>query len=227
MKIRKRVVLFAITMGIILNQFILYESNRVLAYNDYSNLNQLYQEYEKLCSQDPRLQNNYYPNNARYYVDPNAIKVRNNARIGMALAGGDPNVLPSAEQQALQQYQAQIANQYGVPYEQVQAAQADKMKCLNALKRAQIDSEQIRLLRANGASNAEIVRFAEINAINNHSYALQNQNVNVNHSGTVNTNVYHSGTVNVNHSGAVDVYHNGNINVNQNTNFNGTMYHRW
>ena len=86
-----------------------------------------------------------------------------------------------------------------------------------------MDFATIMMMKNNGATNAEIVRFAEINAINNHSYALQNQNmnVNVNHSGTVNTNVYHSGSVDVNHSGTI------NHNVNQNVNLNGTMYHRW
>lgn len=39
----------------------------------------------------------------------------------------------------------------------------------------------------------------QINALNNYADSLRNQNVNVNHSGTINSNVYHSGTMNVNH----------------------------
>ena len=39
----------------------------------------------------------------------------------------------------------------------------------------------------------------QINALNNYADSLRNQNVNVNHSGTINSNVHHSGTLNVNH----------------------------
>lgn len=40
----------------------------------------------------------------------------------------------------------------------------------------------------------------QIDALNNYAYSLRNQNINVNHSGTVNSNVYHSGTVNINNN---------------------------
>lgn len=42
-------------------------------------------------------------------------------------------------------------------------------------------------------------QMQQINALNNYADALRNQNVNVNHSGTINSNIYHSGTMNVNH----------------------------
>ena len=43
------------------------------------------------------------------------------------------------------------------------------------------------------------MQMQQINALNNYADALRNQNVNVNHSGTINSNIYHSGTMNVNH----------------------------
>lgn len=39
----------------------------------------------------------------------------------------------------------------------------------------------------------------QINALNNYADSLRNQNVNVKHSGTINSNIYHNGTMNVNH----------------------------
>lgn len=245
--VRKRVILTALCLGLFINQFMLYESNKVLSAsnnckmtfingrfqcidnnsyvnnsnvvrNDYSTIEQKYQDYEQFCNnilpeQDPRLINQ------GYYVDPNSDRTRRLDQANFILSGG--TVTP--EQLAQRDYERAIANQYGMPYEQVQAAQQEKIRCLNALRRSQMDFATIMMMKNNGATNAEIVRFAEINAINNHSYALQNQNmnVNVNHSGTVNTNVYHSGSVDVNHSGTI------NHNVNQNVNLNGTMYHRW
>lgn len=242
--VRKRVILTALCLGLFINQFMLYESNKVLSANnnckmtfingrfqcvdnnsyvnnsnvvrnDYSTIDQKYQEYEQFCNnilpeQDPRLINQ------GYYVDPKDRV----AAMQESLRTGSP---VTEDEIATRRYQRQVANQYGVPYAQVQAAQQEKMRCLNALRRSQMDYETILMMKNNGATNAEIVRFAEINAVNNHSYALQNQNmnVNVNHSGTVNTNVYHSGSVDVNHSGTI------NHNVNQNVNLNGTMYHRW
>ena len=253
--VRKRVILTALCLGLFINQFMLYESNKVLSAsnnckmtfingrfqcidnnsyvnnsnvvrNDYSTIDQKYQDYEQFCNnilpeQDPRLVNQ------GYYINPADIAANRDAQTSMDLisaSGGRPSIkLETPEERAQRLYEAQVANQYGVPYAQVQAAQQEKMRCLNALRRSQMDFATIMMMKNNGATNAEIVRFAEINAINNHSYALQNQNmnVNVNHSGTVNTNVYHSGSVDVNHSGTI------NHNVNQNVNLNGTMYHRW
>jgi hypothetical protein len=103
------------------------------------------------------LQNDYRLQNTGYSVDPKDIKVSNNARIGMALAGGDPNVLPSAEQQALQQYQAQIANQYGIPYEQYMAAMADIQAKQQAAQLQQIQ-DYITFAKNNGATDQEVIK---------------------------------------------------------------------
>lgn len=114
-------------------------------------INKSYENYMNGLKNDYRLQN------TGYSVDPNAIRVSNNARIGMALAGGDPNVLPSAEQQALQQYQAQIANQYGIPYDQYMAAMADIQAKQREAQLQQIQ-DYITFAKNNGATDQEIIK---------------------------------------------------------------------
>lgn len=114
-------------------------------------INKAYENYMN------NLQNDYRLQNTGYSVDPSAIRVSNNARIGMALAGGDPNVLPSAEQQALQQYQAQIANQYGIPYEQYMAAMADIQTKQQAAQLQQIQ-DYITFAKNNGATDQEVIK---------------------------------------------------------------------
>ena len=207
--IKKRVIILALCMGMILSQLILYKSN--MAYstdNDYARLDRLYQEYEQICSQDPRLQTGQ-----GYYVNPRQLR---NADIGAAIMQG--RALSGADLQAIKQreYEGQLSNQLGVPYADYLAAQQEKTRCLNSLKRSQIDLETIRMMQANGATPSEIARFAELNALNNYSYALQNQNINVNHSGTINNNVNYSGNVNVNHKINANVNHKIDANVNGN-----------
>lgn len=114
-------------------------------------INKAYENYMN------NLQNDYRLQNTGYSVDPKDIKVSNNARIGMALAGGDPNVLPSAEQQALQQYQAQIANQYGIPYEQYIAAMADIQAKQQTAQLQQIQ-DYIAFAKNNGATDQEVIK---------------------------------------------------------------------
>lgn len=54
-----------------------------------------------------------------YSIRQKDIATNNAGRIGFMLAGGDPSLLPTAQDIAQQQYEAQIASQYGVPYKQV------------------------------------------------------------------------------------------------------------
>ena len=114
-------------------------------------INKAYENYMN------NLQNDYRLQNTGYSVDPKDIKVSNNARIGMALAGGDPNILPSAEQQALQQYQAQVANQYGIPYDQYMAAMADIQAKQQAAQLQQIQ-DYIAFAKNNGATDQEVIK---------------------------------------------------------------------
>lgn len=85
--------------------------------------------------QDPRLQN------GGYYIDPRDVEANIGGRIGFALAGGDPNLLPTAQQIAQARYEAQIANQYGVPYQQVADVLKDKSTMMQKLLGAQIEQD--------------------------------------------------------------------------------------
>lgn len=122
--------------------------------NQQNMINYLNQAYDKY---NQAVQNDYRLRNTGYKIDPRDIDVNNRARIGFALAGGNPQALPTAEQLAMQRYQSQIANQYGVPYEQYMAAMADiqanQQKAL--LQQAQ---DYITVAKNNGATDQEIIK---------------------------------------------------------------------
>lgn len=96
------------------------------AFNRYNEMNNL--------ARDPRLQNQ------GYYLDPQQI---NQAALGNAAITGYFGVpqIQSPQQLAQAQYEAQIANKYGVPYEQVMQAQKDQVAMYQALMKAQIEKD--------------------------------------------------------------------------------------
>lgn len=77
-------------------------------------------DYQATLNSDPRLQNQ------GYYLDPQQINqaALNNA----ALSGyfGMPQIQPP-QQLAQQQYEARVANQYGVPYQEYMNAQRQRI----------------------------------------------------------------------------------------------------
>ena len=88
----------------------------------------------------------------------------------------------------------------------------DVNNCLNQLVNRslnQIANEQNLQMQQSAIQAQQQIQQRQINALNNYSYALQNQRM------QVDNNVYHSGTVNV------------NSNVNVNGNLNGTYHHYW
>lgn len=98
------------------------------------NYNQFYTQADVIAAQDPRLQNR------GYYIDPQQINqaALNNA----ALTGyfGMPQI-QSPQQLAQQQYEAQIANQYGVPYQQAMDAMQQGFNMKLALFENQINMQ--------------------------------------------------------------------------------------
>ena len=96
------------------------------AFNRYNEMNNL--------ARDPRLQNQ------GYYLDPQQI---NQAALGNAAITGYFGVpqIQSPQQLAQAQYEAQVANKYGVPYEQVMQAQKDQVAMYQALMKAQIEKD--------------------------------------------------------------------------------------
>lgn len=99
------------------------------AFNRYNEMNNL--------ARDPRLQNQ------GYHVDPEAIERAADERAALtAFYGGNWMQQQMTPQQRAQlRYEAQIANQYGVPYEQVMQAQKDQVAMYQALMKAQIEKD--------------------------------------------------------------------------------------
>ncbi len=85
--------------------------------------------------QDPRLQNQ------GYYLDPSAIGKSASANVAAAAFNGQPIQFTTPQQLAQQQYEAQIANQYGVPYQQVLEAQKNQFDMKQKLSAAQIERD--------------------------------------------------------------------------------------
>lgn len=96
------------------------------AFNRYNEMNDL--------ARDPRLQN------TGYYLSPRDLEAGLRGQGMMALLGMTNNA-PTAQQIAQARYENQIANKYGVPYEQVMQAQKDQVAMYQALMKAQIEKD--------------------------------------------------------------------------------------
>ena len=96
------------------------------AFNRYNEMNSL--------TRDPRLQN------TGYYLSPRDLEAGLRGQGMMALLGMTNNA-PTAQQIAQARYENQIANKYGVPYEQVMQAQKDQVAMYQALMKAQIEKD--------------------------------------------------------------------------------------
>ena len=96
------------------------------AFNRYNEMNNL--------ARDPRLQN------TGYYLSPRDLEAGLRGQGMMALLGMTNNA-PTAQQIAQARYENQIANKYGVPYEQVMQAQKDQVAMYQALMKAQIEKD--------------------------------------------------------------------------------------
>lgn len=91
-----------------------------------------YQAMQESIAQDPRYQGNIIPSQG-YYVDPNELaQARSTDRMRAAAAHLAAVPYQSREQQLLNDakmnYEIQIANQAGVPYEEYKAAMLDRQK---------------------------------------------------------------------------------------------------
>lgn len=120
----------------------------------YDRINNAYNQYMQ------NLQDDYRLRNTGYNVNPAAIENYNkqlvdasiiNAFAGQGYTPVNPNV------QAMNTYQAQIANQYGVPYEQYMAAMADIQAKRQAAQMRQVQ-DYITYAKNNGATDQEIIK---------------------------------------------------------------------
>lgn len=118
-------------------------------------LNQRYQELEQLYAQDPRLVNQ------GYHIDSNALEVNRGAQASMDLlarqSGRQPIQLETPEQYARRQYEAQIANQYGVPYDVYMDAEANRLNNVANLRAFQI-VQMIADAKAQGLNDQQIIQ---------------------------------------------------------------------
>lgn len=85
-------------------------------------INDAYNQYNQIVESDPRLQN------GGYYVDPSQARRDARANTAIALMTGNYANIPSGADIAAQEYQYNIANQAGVPYDVYMAAQGDRIK---------------------------------------------------------------------------------------------------
>lgn len=121
-----------------------------------------YAELEALYNQDPRLINQGYS------IDPRAIATNTVASQAYSNITGRPATdLQTPEQLAQRLYEAQVANQYGVPYAQYMAAEQDRIRNIVNLKAAQIQ-QAVEQMKANGATDQEIAK-----ALNNSEFVKQ------------------------------------------------------
>lgn len=94
----------------------------------YDKINDAYNQYNQIIESDPRLQN------MGYYLDPRDAVTEQKANSALALLGQNPANFAGASDIARARYQANVANQAGVPYEVYMAAQGDRIKAQAAAK---------------------------------------------------------------------------------------------
>lgn len=123
-----------------------------------------FSELEQLYNQDPRL------TNKGYYIDPNAIATNTVASQAYTNITGRPSTdLQTPEQLAQRLYQAQVANQYGIPYEQYIVAEQRRLENIANVKAAQIEYA-VQQLRQQGVNDREIAKM-----LNNSSFVQEYQ----------------------------------------------------
>ena len=103
-----------------------------------------------------------------YYLDPRDAELAIRGRTAIGLATGRPDMIGNANDIALARYQAQIANQYGIPYDQLVAAQDAVYK--NTVEAARQNMQNAIIMYQRGDMNtAELMKAMQANqaAVNN------------------------------------------------------------
>lgn len=113
-------------------------------------INKAYSDYMS------NLQNDYRLQNTGYQLSPEDIKRTLQLQRDAAVIGDGFNPVTPAQEKMFQ-YQAQIANQYGVPYDQYMAAMADIQAKQQAAQLQQIQ-DYITFAKNNGATDQEIIK---------------------------------------------------------------------
>lgn len=154
----------------------------------YNRLMDQYNElYNTIQNQDPRYQGDIQTPQNPYYVDPRQLETAQARNRSLAMLdyiqgrGLAPDQAGMMMNNAQQMYQAQLANQAGVPYADYQAAMLDKQKQMIAARAAQMETQiQMALQNENNVfrkqqllQQIEQNKVAAQNAMNNLDYQLQ------------------------------------------------------
>lgn len=154
----------------------------------YNRLMDQYNElYNTIQNQDPRYQGGIQTPQNPYYVDPRQLESAQAANRSLAMLdyiqgrGPAPDQAGMMMNNAQQMYQAQLANQAGVPYSDYQAAMLDRQKQMIAARAAQMEAQmQMALQNENNVfrkqqllQQIEQNKVAAQNAMNNLDYQLR------------------------------------------------------
>lgn len=113
-------------------------------------INKAYSDYMS------NLQNDYRLQNTGYQLTPEEIKRTLQLQRDAAVIGDGFNPITPAQEKMFQ-YQAQIANQYGIPYDQYMAAMADIQAKQQEAQLQQIQ-DYITFAKNNGATDQEVIK---------------------------------------------------------------------
>lgn len=154
----------------------------------YNRLMDQYNElYNTIQNQDPRYQGSIQTPQNPYYVDPRQLEAAQARNRSLAMLdyiqgrGPAPDQAGMMMNNAQQMYQAQLANQAGVPYADYQAAMLDRQKQMIAARAAQMETQmQMALQNENNVfrkqqliQQIEQNKVAAQNAMNNLDYQLK------------------------------------------------------
>ncbi len=154
----------------------------------YNRLMDQYNElYNTIQNQDPRYQGDIQIPQNPYYVDPKQLETAQARNRSLAMLdyiqgrGPAPDQAGMMMNNAQQMYQAQLANQAGVPYADYQAAMLDRQKQMIAARAAQMEAQmQMALQNENNVfrkqqliQQMEQNKVAAQNAMNNLDYQLK------------------------------------------------------
>lgn len=111
-------------------------------------INKAYENYMNNLKNDYRLQN------TGYQLSPKEMRI---ARTAMAMNANNEGRVVTPQELALMEYQTNIANQYGIPYDQYMAAMADIQAKQQEAQLQQIQ-DYITFAKNNGATDQEIIK---------------------------------------------------------------------
>ena len=135
------------------------EIQNVLAQREQALRDFMQQQY---LAQRQDIANNPALQRGGYYLDPRDAELAIRGRTAIGLATGRPDMIGNANDIARARYEAQIANQYGIPYDQLVAAQDAIYK--NTVEAAKQNMQNAIIMYQRGDINtAELMKAMQAN----------------------------------------------------------------